>query len=140
MKALASLTLAAAVLAGCGPKNVPSTATETWAGQVGLGRRTRTVTSPFDVKSAISRYGFRLLDLSVTGERHMGNRGISSTSARFVGVHAVLCAGYDPDGVWTLDSWRSGRGQGGFSRIGWNAFNRQLMYCAFSEGVYRDMA
>ena len=101
--------------------------------------RTRTVMSPFDVKSAIHRYGFCLLGLNITDEWYRGNRDITSATARFVGGHAVLCVGYDKEGVWILNSWGSKWGQGGFAHIWWNAFNRQFMYGAFSEGVYRDM-
>lgn len=108
-------------------------------GQLGPGCRTRTVMSPFDVKSAIHRYGFCLLGLNITDEWYRGNRDITSTTARCVGGHAVLGVGYDQEGVWILNSWGPKWGQGGFAHIWWNAFNRQFMYGAFSEGVYRDM-
>jgi len=101
--------------------------------------RTRTIMSPFDVKSAVHRYGFCLLGLNITDEWYRGNREITSTAARSVGGHAVLCVGYDPEGVWILNSWGSKWGQGGFAHLSWNAFNRQFMYGAFAEGVYRDM-
>lgn len=101
--------------------------------------QTRTVMSPFDVKSAIHRYGFCLLGLNITDEWYRGNRDITSTTARFVGGHAVLCVGYDQEGVWILNSWGPKWGQGGFAHIGWHAFNKQFMYGAFADGVYRDM-
>jgi len=101
--------------------------------------RTRTIMSSFDVKAAVHRYGFCLLGLNITDEWYRGNRDITSTTARSVGGHAVLCVGYDEIGVWILNSWGQKWGQGGFAHISWNAFNRQFMYGAFSEGVYRDM-
>lgn len=108
-------------------------------GHLGSSCRTRVVTSPFDVKSAIHRYGFCLLGLNITDEWYRGNQEIQSTTARTVGGHAVLCVGYDQDGVWVLNSWGAKWGRGGFAHIKWAAFNRQFMYGAFSEGAYRDM-
>ena len=108
-------------------------------GHLDTACRTRTIVSPFDVKAAVHRYGFCLLGLNITDEWYRGNREITNAAARFVGGHAVLCVGYDQEGAWILNSWGSRWGQGGFARIGWNAFNRQFMYGAFSEGVYRDM-
>ena len=108
-------------------------------GYIDRGCRTRTILSPFDVKAAVHRYGFCLLGLNITEEWYRGNRDITSTSARPVGGHAVLCVGYDETGVWILNSWGSGWGRGGFARVSWNAFNRSFMYGAFSEGVYADM-
>ena len=108
-------------------------------GHIAPDCETKVIMSPFDIKSAVHRYGFCLLGLNITDEWFRGNRDISDTSAPFVGGHAVLCVGYDDYGVWVLNSWGSVWGQGGFARISWNALYRQFMYGTFSSGVYRDM-
>lgn len=99
----------------------------------------RTVFSPFDVKAAVHRYGCCLLGLNITNEWYKGGTEIKSTVAPHVGGHAVVCPGYDQDGVWVQNSWGTNWGQGGFAHISWPAFNRQFMYGMFLSGCYRDM-
>lgn len=101
--------------------------------------RTRTITTPFDLKAAIHRYGTCLLGMNISNEWYRGNTKIESTTAPLVGGHAVQCVGYDAFGPWIQNSWGEKWGDGGFAHISWAAFNRQFMYGAFREGALAGM-
>lgn len=108
-------------------------------GYFGKDLRVRVVTAPFDVKSAVHRYGACLLGLDVTEEWYRGNRDIADTGSEHVGGHAVQCVGYDETGCWIQNSWGSDWGSGGFARVSWPAFGKQFMYGAFIEGALEGM-
>lgn len=101
--------------------------------------KVRIVSSAFDVKAAVHRYGACLVGLNISEEWYRGNSDITDANSRLVGGHALQCVGYDQKGCWVQNSWGTGWGQGGFARVGWNAFNRQFMYGAFLEGALEGM-
>lgn len=49
------------------------------------------------------------------------------------GGHAVLVAGYDPQGVYIQNSWGVSWGSKGFGILPWSLFHRQFIYACYVE-------
>lgn len=55
------------------------------------------------------------------------------------GGHAVLCCGYDKQGVWIQNSWGVGWGEYGFAKILWDEFDRECMYGAVLDNCLNGL-
>lgn len=94
------------------------------------------------VKYAIHKFGCCLLGMIVTNEWYECNSGKSTISGKknneLLGGHAVLCCGYNEDGVIIQNSWSYKWGQYGFALITWDEFSREFMYGAVLDNCLYD--
>ena len=91
------------------------------------------------VKYAIHKFGCCLLGMMVTKEWYYCNRNKTTISGKDpttntpIGGHAVLCCGYNPDGIIIQNSWGDDWGSYGFALVTWEEFERE-----FSSGAVMD--
>lgn len=96
------------------------------------------------VKYAIHKFGCCLLGMMVTSEWYYCNpnkttiSGKDPTTNSFLGGHAVLCCGYNPDGVIIQNSWGMDWGGYGFALVTWDEFEREFTYGAVIDNCLYD--
>ena len=96
------------------------------------------------VKYAIHKFGCCLLGMMVTNEWYYCNpnkttiSGKDPTTNSFLGGHAVLCCGYNPDGVIIQNSWGMDWGDYGFALVTWDEFEREFTYGAVIDNCLYD--
>lgn len=86
-----------------------------------------------NLKFAIHRYGVALGGFNITSEWYEkceGNEVIGRSNTQFIGGHAVVICGYNPQGVVIHNSWGLNWGKKGFAIISWPEFDRQFVYAA----------
>jgi|SRR5574344_704811 hypothetical protein len=64
------------------------------------------------------------------------NDPVIHASSQQVGGHAVLLCGYDQQGVYIQNSWGNSWGAKGFAILPWSDVLKELMYCAYIDGIY----
>ena len=92
------------------------------------------------VKYAIHKFGCCLLGMMVTKEWYYCNRNKTTISGKDpatpntpLGGHAVLCCGYNPDGIIIQNSWGVDWGSFGFALVTWDEFEREFSYGAVMD-------
>lgn len=95
------------------------------------------------VKYAIHKFGCCLLGMIVTNEwYYCGSRKSTIAGKKHsenLGGHAVLCCGYNRDGVIIQNSWGERWGQYGFALVTWEEFEREFSYGAVIDNCLYDM-
>ena len=94
------------------------------------------------VKYAIHKFGCCLLGLNITEEWYHCSPSkdtISDTASKFIGGHAVLCCGYNREGVIIQNSWGESFGEYGYVTIKWKAFLQQFQYGAVLSRALNDL-
>lgn len=93
------------------------------------------------VKYAIHKFGCCLLGLLVTDEWYKCGKHKSTISGggSSLGGHAVLCCGYNRDGVIIQNSWGEDWGSYGFALITWEEFEKEFQYGAVIDNCLYDM-
>ena len=86
------------------------------------------------IKYAIHKFGCLLLACDITEEWYLcGPKKTAITGKsnnRSVGGHAILCCGYNRDGVIIHNSWGEEWGAYGYALITWEALRKQFLYAA----------
>lgn len=86
------------------------------------------------IKYAIHKFGCILLACDITEEWYLcGTNKTAITGKnnnRSVGGHAILCCGYNRDGVIIHNSWGEEWGAYGYALITWEALRKQFLYAA----------
>lgn len=91
------------------------------------------------VKYAVHKFGCCLLGMMVTKEWYYCNRNKTTISGKDpttntpLGGHAVLCCGYNPDGIIIQNSWGEDWGSYGFALVTWDEFEREFSYGAVMD-------
>ena len=91
------------------------------------------------VKYAVHKFGCCLLGMMVTKEWYYCNRNKTTISGKDpttntpIGGHAVLCCGYNPDGIIIQNSWGVDWGSYGFALVTWDEFEREFSYGAVMD-------
>jgi len=96
-----------------------------------------------NVKFAIHKMGCMLVGLNISDEFYSVNAGKTSVvkvGRPKVGGHAMLCCGYNADGVIVLNSWGEEWGGFGFALVGWTAFAEQFLYGAVISNCLDGMS
>lgn len=95
------------------------------------------------IKYAIHKFGCCLLACNITDEWYFCNKNKTSITGKShndtVGGHAILCCGYNPDGVIIHNSWGEDWGGYGFALVTWSALKRQFLYAAVITNVLNNM-
>jgi len=95
------------------------------------------------LKYAIHKFGCCLLACNITEEWYHCNPNKTSITGKTyndsVGGHAILCCGYNRDGVIIHNSWGESWGAYGFALITWDALKRQFMYAAVLTNVLNNL-
>ena len=95
------------------------------------------------VKYAIHKFGCCLLGMMVSNEwYYCGSRKSTIAGKKHseqLGGHAVLCCGYNRDGVIIQNSWGERWGQYGFALVTWEEFEREFSYGAVIDNCLYDM-
>lgn len=97
------------------------------------------------VKYAIHKFGCCLLAMNITEEWYLLNANKTSVTGslpkytKSVGGHAVLCCGYNRDGVIIHNSWGEDWGDYGFALITWDEFKREFIYAAVLSNCLNGM-
>lgn len=95
------------------------------------------------IKYAIHKFGACLLACNITEEWYLcGPNKTSITGTKYnnpVGGHAILCCGYNEDGVIIQNSWGEEWGAYGFALITWEALSRQFLYAAVLSNCLNNM-
>lgn len=96
------------------------------------------------LKYAIHKFGCFLLACDITEEWYLcGPNKTSITGKSYnnsVGGHAILCCGYNSDGIIIHNSWGEEWGAYGFALITWEALKRQFIYAAVLTNVLNNLA
>ena len=86
------------------------------------------------IKYGIHKFGCLLLACDITEEWYLcGPKKTAITGKsnnRSVGGHAILCCGYNRDGVIIHNSWGEAWGAYGYALITWDALRRQFLYAS----------
>lgn len=92
------------------------------------------------VKYAVHKFGCCLLGLMVTDEWYKCSKHKSTISGggKQLGGHAVLCCGYNRDGVIIQNSWGEDWGSYGFALITWKEFEKEFQYGAVIDNCLYD--
>lgn len=96
------------------------------------------------VKYAVHKFGCCLLGMMVTREWYYCNQnkttisGKNPTTNTPLGGHAVLCCGYNSDGIIIQNSWGVDWGSYGFALITWDEFDREFSYGAVLDNCLYD--
>lgn len=93
------------------------------------------------VKYAVHKFGCCLLGMMVTEEWYNCNRNksmIKGDGSKTLGGHAVLCCGYNRDGLIIQNSWGVDWGDYGFALITWDEVNREFAYGAVLDNCLYD--
>ena len=95
----------------------------------------------YSLKRAIHRYGTCLLGFSITEKwlKHQGKLLLGDVSGRNLGGHAVICTGYNEDGVFIQNSWGEEWGKFGFACLSWSLFNKEFMVGAYMKNCLNDI-
>lgn len=95
------------------------------------------------IKYAIHKFGAFLLACNITEEWYLCNPNKTSITAkknyRSLGGHAILCCGYNRDGVIIHNSWGEDWGSYGFALITWSALKQQFLYGAVLSNCLNGM-
>lgn len=93
-------------------------------------------------KYAIHKFGCCLAGFNISSQ-WWGIRKdapvIGTDGAQGQGGHAVLCCGYDKQGLWIQNSWGVNWGEYGFAKILWEEFDRECMYGAVLENCLNGL-
>lgn len=104
--------------------------------------RTRVIRTMDQIKYAVHKFGCCLLGIMVTREWYKCNRNKSTISGKSdreqVGGHAVLCCGYNQDGVIIQNSWGVNWGSYGFALVTWDELERTFSYGAVLNNCLYD--
>ena len=96
------------------------------------------------IKYAIHKFGCLLLACDITEEWYLcGPKKTSITGKSYntsIGGHAILCCGYNEDGVIIHNSWGEEWGQYGFALITWAALKQQFIYAAVLSNALNNIA
>lgn len=90
----------------------------------------------YQIKYAIHKFGCCLLGLNISEEWYscsVTKSTISNPNYPLIGGHAVLCCGYNEDGVIIQNSWGQDWGSYGFALITWDELIREFIYGAVIE-------
>lgn len=94
------------------------------------------------IRYAIHKFGAILFACNITEEWYLVGPNKTSVTGKnnnnFVGGHAILCCGYNRDGVIIHNSWGEEWGQYGFALITWEALKRQFLYAAVLTNCLND--
>ena len=86
------------------------------------------------IKYAIHKFGCCLLACDITEEWYLcgpNKTAITGKSyTKSIGGHAILCCGYNRDGVIIHNSWGEEWGAYGYALITWEALRKQFLYAA----------
>lgn len=95
------------------------------------------------IKYAIHKFGACLLACNITEEWYLLGGAKTSVTGKnhntCVGGHAILCCGYNKDGVIIQNSWGEEWGSYGFGLITWEAMKRQFLYAAVLSNCLNNM-
>lgn len=104
--------------------------------------QTKVIRNLNQIKYAVHKFGCCLLGIMVTREWYKCNRNKSTISGKSdreqVGGHAVLCCGYNQDGVIIQNSWGVNWGSYGFALITWDELERTFSYGAVLNNCLYD--
>ena len=96
------------------------------------------------VKYAIHKFGCCLLACNITEEWYLCGKNKTSITGKSyntsLGGHAILCCGYNEEGVIIHNSWGEEWGQYGFALITWSALRAQFLYAAALSNALNNMA
>lgn len=94
------------------------------------------------LRYAIHKFGACLIGCNITEEWYLvGGKKTSVTGKSHntcVGGHAVLCCGYNRDGIIIQNSWGEEWGAYGFGLITWEALRKQFLYAAVLTNCLND--
>lgn len=96
------------------------------------------------LKYAIHKFGCCLLACNITEEWYLCGKNKTSVTGKSyntsLGGHAILCCGYNEEGVIIHNSWGEEWGQYGFALITWSALRAQFLYAAVLSNALNNMA
>ena len=96
------------------------------------------------IKYAIHKFGCCLLACNITEEWYLCGKNKTSVTGKSyntsLGGHAILCCGYNEEGVIIHNSWGEEWGQYGFALITWSALRSQFLYAAALSNALNNMA
>lgn len=95
-----------------------------------------------DLKYAIHKYGCVVGGFNITDgwyNTYKSCKGWIDVSGGFVGGHAVLCCGYNENGIIIQNSWGVNFGESGFAVLPWTAAAAQHMYSCVLKGALKNM-
>lgn len=96
------------------------------------------------IKYAIHKFGCCLLACNITEEWYLCGKNKTSITGKSyntsLGGHAILCCGYNEEGVIIHNSWGEEWGQYGFALITWSALRAQFLYAAALSNALNNMA
>jgi len=97
------------------------------------------------VKYAVHKFGCCLLGCNISQEWYGCNKknpsiyGRKGTPQTLIGGHAVLCCGYDREGIYIRNSWGEQYGWYGDCKLTWDKFDEQFVYGAVLDNCLYDM-
>ena len=94
------------------------------------------------VKYAVHKFGCCLLGMMVTEEWYDCNSKkstIKGDGSKTLGGHAVLCCGYNRDGLIIQNSWGVDWGDYGFALITWDEAEKEFAYGAVLDNCLYDI-
>jgi hypothetical protein len=104
--------------------------------------QTKVIRNINQIKYAIHKFGCCLLGVMVTKEWYKCNKNKSTISGKYdkekMGGHAVLCCGYNQDGIIIQNSWGGNWGSYGFALITWDEVERSFCYGAVLNNCLYD--
>jgi len=97
-----------------------------------------------DIKFAIHKYGFMIGGFNITTDWYAAsgnpnNGWIPSKGGTSIGGHAVLCCGYNENGLIIQNSWGTNWCEKGFGVLRWSDVRKQFMYGAVIKGCLKHL-
>ena len=92
------------------------------------------------LKRVIHKYGCALIacDICTQWQIQMG-LDMEKSIGNPLGGHAVICCGFDREGVFIQNSWGNIWGKFGFCRIHWGCFNKEFRIGAYYANITDGM-